>query len=113
MPQTPNTRRQTPIPYCLSLGSIASVKPSPSKLNSVTVMNMANPGKIANHHAGTYDRDADNKLPHVTSSGATPMPKNDSELSNNIAPAIPNAIVIKTDESEFGIACFMIILISL
>lgn len=37
--------------YCFKRGSMASVKPSPIRLKVVTVINMAKPGKMANHQA--------------------------------------------------------------
>jgi hypothetical protein len=74
---------------------------------------MAKPGKMANHHAETSLLEADNKLPHVTSSGATPIPKNERLDSVRIAPATPKAIVINTEVKEFGIACLKLLLLRL
>ncbi len=53
-------------------------------------------------------REPDNKLPHVTSSGGTPIPKKDKPDSVRIAPAIPNATVINTEVKAFGRACLNI-----
>jgi hypothetical protein len=67
--------------YCFSLGSRASIRPSPIRLNIVTVIKIAKPGNIATHHACGTPRASDSILPQVTCSGGTPIPRNDKLAS--------------------------------
>ena len=92
---------------------MASVRPSPRRLKTVTVTKIANPGMIANHHALKYPLAADSMLPQVTSSGRIPIPRNDKLDSNRMALATPKAIATNTYESELGNACLNIVLNSL
>lgn len=71
---------------------MASVSPSPRRLNTVTVTKIANPGMIANHQALKYPLAAESILPHVTSSGRIPIPRNDKLDSSRMALATPKAI---------------------
>ena len=77
----------------------------------VIVKKIAIPGYIINHHASWYCLPRFNKLPHVTTSSGTPIPKNERPLSINIADAIPNAMLTKTGAREFGSACLNIVLV--
>ena len=95
--------------YFLRRGSMASVSPSPIKLKMVTVIKMAKPGKIANHHALGDCLADESKAPHVTSS-PLPKPKKDKEDSIKMAEAIPKAIAINTGARALGIACFTMVL---
>ena len=75
----------------------------------VTVINMANPGNIANHQAGAYSRALLNNLPQVITSDCVPIPKKDKLDSAKMAPATQNAIEISTGVKAFGMACLKII----
>lgn len=92
--------------YFFCLGSNASVKPSPIKLNNVTVRKIAKPGKIATHNCDLPPCARDNNFPQVNVSGGIPNPIKDKNDSVSIAAAIPNAMVIKTGDNALGIACF-------
>lgn len=87
---------------------MASVRPSPIKLKMVTVIKMAKPGNIANHHAFGAERAALSKPPQVTSS-PLPKPKNEREDSIKMAEAIPKAIAINTGARALGMACFTMV----
>ena len=88
--------------YFFNFGSIASVKPSPIKLKTVTVIKIAKPGKIANHQAEGFARLRFNNFPQVIVSTGTPIPKKDKNASAKIAPAIPKATEINTGDKAFG-----------
>lgn len=94
--------------YC-NLESNASANPSPIKLKRVTVIKIAKPGNIANHHDVVLSLAKLNNSPQVISSFSRPIPKKDRKASIKIADATPNAIVINTGAIEFGIACLIII----
>lgn len=92
--------------YFFCLGSNASVNPSPIKLNSVTVKKIAKPGKIATQSCDFPPCAKESNLPQVKVSGGIPKPIKDKNDSVKTAAAIPKAIVIKTGDKAFGMACF-------
>src|ERR1051325_1672890 len=103
-------RKSSIMPQLFSRGSRASVSPSPIRLKTVTVMNIAKPGKIASHHAEGDCLANESSLPQVMVSAATPNPRKERKDSTKIAEAIPNAMEISTAVKPFGMACFMSIL---
>ena len=85
-----------------ALASIASESPSPIRLNAVTVINIASPGKTASHHACGASLADDSNFPQLSVSIGSPIPRNESEDSVSIAAAIPKLMVINTGGNAFG-----------
>ena len=86
-----------------SLGSSASRKPSPTRLNDSTTRKIARPGHIAIHGALVRKRWAAlSMLPQDGAGGYWPSPKNDSAASAMIAAAIDNVACTKSAGMIFG-----------
>lgn len=66
------------------------------------------PGKTISHQAFTFSFPAASKVPHVTVSCGTPMPKKERADSIMIAAAALNAIETITGPIPFGKACLKI-----
>src|SRR5262249_13177342 len=75
----------------LSLGSVASRMPSPTRLNPRTAPPMARPGTSDTHGAPrSRPRPSDTMAPQLGVGGCAPSPTNDSAASAMIAPAMPS-----------------------
>src|SRR6188768_2139232 len=89
-----------------NFGSMASRKPSPTKLKANTTSKMAAPGIRNNHGASKmYDRPSAKMLPQVAYGGRTPKPRNDSADSVKIACATLIVAVTSTGAIAFGTMC--------
>src|SRR5262249_11920278 len=90
----------------LSRGSSASRRPSPSRLNDITVRKIARPGKIASQGALLRKRCAAlSMLPHEGSGGCWPRPRNDRLASEMIAVAIESEACTARLGRMFGRIC--------
>src|ERR1700724_2856797 len=75
------SKDEAPVSY-RSLGSSASRRPSPTRLNDSTTRKIASPGQIAIHGALVRKRCAAlSMLPQDGAGGCWPSPKNDSAAS--------------------------------
>ena len=82
---------------------MASRSPSPTRLNAVTVMKMAAPGKVTSHHAYVmYVCDCFSTSPQLAAGGGTPNPRKLRPDSVRMAPATPNVADTQTGASAFG-----------
>lgn len=91
--------------YYFALESIVSRSRSPSRLNASIVKNKANPGNAMSHHAEKFSLPSLIRLPQVTISGGTPIPKKLNPDSSKIAEGIPNIMAINAGEITLGKAC--------
>ena len=76
----------------LCFGSRYSRSPSPKKLKAMTVSAMARPGNSSSWGAicsVVMSRASSIIVPQEGAGGGTPKPRNDSEASDKIAPAMP------------------------
>src|ERR1700736_361867 len=88
-PTSPRKRGEVKQDSHRSLGSSASRRPSPTRLNDSTTRKIANPGQIAIHGALVRNRCAAlSMLPQDGAGGCWPKPKNDNAASAMIAAAI-------------------------
>src|SRR5882762_11136054 len=91
------------IMHYLSLGSSASRRPSPIRLNDSTVRKIASPGQIAIQGALVRKRCAELSIePQDGAGGCWPRPRNESAASAMIAAAIESVACTSSDGRMFG-----------
>src|SRR5215510_368636 len=91
-------------------GSVASRRPSPTRLYEVTVMKIATPGNAVNHQAlGSNWRALYRMEPQLAVDGGAPNPRKLRVDSIKIAEATPSVAATNTGARAFGSKCRTIV----
>src|SRR5699024_9963459 len=83
-------------------GSSASRMESPMKLNAITTVRIARPGKTPSHHASVLFIAVEIIAPHSAIGGCAPSPRNDSPVRSRIAVPMSNEASTSTGPAMFG-----------
>ena len=101
--------RAAPLPahrHAICLGSNASFRASPRRLNPITVTAIAIPGKVESHQAlRSASRPSKTIWPQLGVGGGTPSPRKLREASARMIPPIRSVAATMMTVSVFGMRC--------